>query len=146
MPGPQSYKNHTRFDPLFHFIVLPLLLANLVGMVSLTIREWPHRHGLHLWWVLMAIVFILIAGVARSSALRAQDRTILLEERLRYNALLSPAMLDASGKLTPRQIIALRFASDEELPALVARARTENLSSKQIKQSIVHWRPDNYRV
>lgn len=146
MPEPQSYKNHTRFDPLFHFIVLPLLIGNLGGMIHLTIHEWPHRYGLHLWWIVMSLVFIFIAGVARSSALRAQDRTILLEERLRYNALLPPSALATSANLAIRQIIALRFASDAELPGLITRAASEKLSSKQIKESIVSWRADDYRV
>lgn len=146
MPAPQTYKNHTRYDPQFHFIVLPLLVANFVATIHLTVHDWPRHHGLHLWWIVMSVVFIMIAGVARNSALRAQNRIIRLEERLRYTALLSPQDLAASGALTVGQIIALRFASDAELPALIKRAISENLTSKQIKQSIVSWRADDLRV
>jgi hypothetical protein len=146
MPTPQTFKSHTRFDPLFHFSLLPLLLIVLIGAAYLTIHDWPRRFGVDILLILMVDALILIAGVARSSALRAQDRVIRLEERLRYAALLSPADLDASAALTLRQIIALRFASDAELPALIARALTQALTPKQIKESITTWRPDYDRV
>ena len=146
MPAPQTYKNHTRYDPLFHFTIVPLALIALIGAIHLTIHDWPRRHGAHILWILLSLLAILIAGLARSSALRAQDRVIRLEERLRYAALLVPADLAASAGLNLRQIIALRFASDAELPALIRRALAENLTSKQIKESIVCWRPDEHRV
>jgi hypothetical protein len=146
MPAPQSYKNHTRYDPLFHFTIVPLALIAFFGAIHLTIHDWPRHHGAHILWILLSLLAILIAGMARSSALRAQDRLIRLEERIRYAALLSPADLAASEALTLRQIIALRFASDAELPSLITRTLAENLPPKQIKESIVTWRPDETRV
>jgi hypothetical protein len=146
MPAPQTYKNHTRYDPLFHFTIIPLALIAFFGAIHLTVHDWPRQHGAHILWILLSFTSILIAGMARSSALRAQDRVIRLEERLRYAALLSPAEAAAAEALTLRQIIALRFASDAELPALIKRTLAENLPPKQIKESIVTWRPDNDRV
>jgi hypothetical protein len=146
MPAPQSYKNHTRYDPLFHFTIVPLALIAFFGAIHLTIRDWPRHHGAQILWILLSLVAILIAGMARSSALRAQDRVIRLEERIRYAALLSAGELAAAEGLSLRQIIALRFASDTELPGLINRTLAENLAPKQIKESIVTWRPDNDRV
>jgi hypothetical protein len=149
MPEPQSFKNHTRFDPPFHFIAIPILLANLiaciVATVKIAIHAGPHL-GLHIWLTIVSFALLLAVGNGRGKDLRVQDRVIRLEERLRYAALLSPTDLAASAALTVRQIVALRFASDAELPALVARTLAENLEPKQIKQSIVSWRADNHRV
>jgi hypothetical protein len=146
MPTPQNYKNHTRFEPLFHFTVMPLLLINLGFSIYATIHAWPSYRHTHLWWIVMSFVLIFIAGVARGSALKAQDRIIRLEERLRLTALLPPSDAHLIPQLTERQLIALRFASDEELPALVHKTISQGLESKAIKQSIVNWRADHFRV
>jgi hypothetical protein len=147
MPNaPQSYANHARFDPMFHFFLLPVLLINLIVTIVILIREWPHHIPLHGWVIVMALALIILAGVARSSALRAQDRIIRLEESLRYQRVLTPELLAASQPLTIRQIIALRFASDAELAGLVQRTLSESLPPKAIKQAIVNWRADNLRV
>jgi hypothetical protein len=148
MPAPQTFKNHAKFDPPFHFFVIPLLLANLVYSIVATTRWWSivgERHH-HIWWIVMSVALLALAGVARMSALRAQDRVIRLEEHLRYHRLLPDQAHERYAALSLRQIIALRFASNEELPALSARAVAENLTPKQIKQSITTWRPDTYRV
>jgi hypothetical protein len=94
----------------------------------------------------MAIVFILMAGGARGYALKAQDRIIRLEERLRLRALLPAADHAHINELTVPQLIALRFASDDELPELAHRALTKNMEPKAIKQAIVNWRPDHHRI
>jgi hypothetical protein len=94
----------------------------------------------------MAVALFLIAGLARDNPLRLQDRMIRLEENLRYQRLLTPALLAQTQSLTLRQILALRFASDAELPALLQRTLSENLTPKTIKQSITNWRADNLRV
>ena len=146
MSEPQNYKNHTRFDGPWHFFVAPFLLLNVLFSVALTIHHWPQHWVLMIWWNVLSVVLLMAVGLARSETLRAQDRIIRLEERLRYQALLSPEDLTRSNGLTIRQIIGLRFASDSELPALLRRAVDEKLSEKQIKEAVTHWRADEYRV
>jgi hypothetical protein len=146
MPTPQTYKNHARFDPLTHFVVFPILLLNVFVSIYVLIHHWADHPHMGIWLVVMSVALFLLGGVARSSALRAQDRIIRLEERLRYQALLPAGELAASQGLTTKQMIALRFASDAELPHLVHRALAENMTPKQIKQSITVWRPDYERV
>lgn len=146
MASQQNLKNYTRHDPPFHFVIIPLLLLNLIFSIYITVHNWPASKHLHLWGIVMAIVFIMMAGRARDSALKAQDRIIRLEERLRLAALLPAADLGHIDELTIKQLIALRFASDAELPALVHKTLTQNMEPKAIKQAIVNWRPDNHRV
>ncbi len=146
MPTTQSYSNHARFDPSFHFFVLPVLLLNLIFSVYVTIHRFPEHRALFHWWIVMSIALIILAGRVRGYALKAQDRVIRLEERQRLATLLPPPELASSHALTEAQLIALRFASDAELPALVRRTLAENLTPKQIKQSITNWRPDHFRV
>jgi hypothetical protein len=146
MPEPQNYKNHTRFHPPFHFFVLPILLLNFFFAIWALIRHWPNHAHLFSWWIILSIGLFMGFGLTRSYALKAQDRIIRLEEKLRFTALLPADLLARSQALTVRQIIGLRFASDAELPALVKRALDENLTEKQIKQAITSWRPDYLRV
>ncbi|WP_158790159.1 DUF6526 family protein [Granulicella sp. L60] len=146
MPAPQSFKNHTRLDPLFHFVIIPLLLLNLIFSIYITVHNWPAYRHTHLWWIVMAIVFLLMADRARGSALKAQDRVIRLEERLRLHALLPAEDRAHIDELTAKQLTALRFASDAELPALAHKTLTQNLEPKAIKQNITDWRPDHHRV
>jgi hypothetical protein len=140
---PQSYANHARLDPGFHFVLIPLVfVAVILSVISLV------RHpGLHSsLWILLAIALLLTAGKARSYALKVQDRVIRLEERLRLSMLLPEAARSRIEELTEPQLIALRFATDAELPGLAMRALNEGLTSKQIKSSIQSWRADSFRV
>ncbi len=146
MSAVQSSSSHARYDPKFHFVLGPILLFNLGFSIYQTIHHWPQNRALFLWWVVMSVALIVLAGVARTSALKAQDRIIRLEERLRLAALLPAAELGRSHALTEAQLVALRFASDGELAALSSRAVAENLTPGQIKQAIANWRPDHFRV
>lgn len=143
MADPQNYSNHTRFDPPFHFFVLPVFAISLI----LTIVHLVRRPGLHSAWV---VVFMLAALVAifkiRLNALKVQDRIIRLEERMRLERLLDASLRPRIGELTEGQLVALRFASDSELPALAAKALAEKLSKADIKKAIQKWRPDYFRV
>jgi len=142
----QNFKNHTRFYPLFHFILMPILLVNLILSIIYTVKH--HAQHVHLapWWIVMSVALIMIAGVARSSAIKVQDRVIRLEEKLRIASLVSASELIELDSLTIEQYIGLRFASNPELPELARRAVREKLTQKQIKQAVVSWRADNYRV
>ena len=146
MPEPQNFKNHARFDPPFHYFVLIVLILNFGFSIYATIHHWPNHADLFLWWIVMSLAFFVGFGKARAYALKAQDRIIRLEETLRMKALLSPSDCGLIGQLAPGQFIALRFASDAELPALTKRAVAEKLTPKQIKEAIVTWRPDYLRV
>ncbi|MGD0444366.1 MAG: DUF6526 family protein [Edaphobacter sp.] len=146
MPAPQNLKNHGRFDPAFHFFILPMLLLNLIFSIYVTIHHWPEHRILFLWWIAMSLVLFVMAGRSRDRALVVQDRIIRLEERLRLHALLPPEERAHINDLSGKQLIALRFASDDELPALVHKTLTQNLEPKAIKQSIINWRGDYHRV
>jgi len=146
MAQPQSYQHHARFDPQFHFVLLPLLLLNFIFSIYATIHSWPFFPHTHLWWIVMSLVFIGMAGISRGYALKNQDRLIRLEEQLRLADLLDESQLSLIDALTTDQYIGLRFASDAEVATLAQRAVTENLTRKQIKQAITTWRPDNQRL
>ena len=140
---PQTYKNHARFDPGFHFLLAPLILACLVVSVFLAVRH-PGIDTI----LLAVLVFALLiaAGKTRGYSLKVQDRVIRLEERLRLSLLLPAHERARIPELTESQLVALRFASDDELPVLAMRALNEGLTNKQIKAEIVSWRPDMFRV
>jgi hypothetical protein len=146
MPTPQNLKNYARWYPLFHFFVLPMLLLNFIFSIYVTIHHWPAHWALGLWWIAMAVVLFVMAGIARGGAIKVQDRVIRLEERLRLAALLPAEDRAHINELSVKQLIALRFASDDELPGLVRRTLTQNLEPKAIKESIVNWRGDYHRV
>jgi hypothetical protein len=140
---PQTYANHTRWDPLFHFFALPVfLLLALAGVVHFIWRPGLHSGLMFLVAVALAIVVVK----TRVYSLRVQDRVIHLEEQLRLASLLPEPLRSRIPELTVSQLVGLRFASDAELPALVGRTLSEKLSQADIKKSIQNWRPDYLRV
>lgn len=145
MPQEQTAQNHARLDPVHHPAIFILLLNVLVALVWAFVAHSPGL-PLRMWVVLVSVALLISSAKARMNALKAQDRTIRLEEHLRFASLLSPAQLALARSLPTRSIIALRFATDEQLPSLVDRAAAENLTPAQIKQAISPWRPDTHRV
>ena len=146
MAAEQNYKNHTRIDPLIHFLVFPVLMINVGVAIYIAIHFRHEYPWLGHWSIIVSLVLLVLAVKCRVNDLRLQDRIIRLEERLRLASLLPPAELAHIPELTIRQLIGLRFASDAELPALVHKTLTQNLEQKAIKQSITQWRADNHRV
>lgn len=143
---PQSYSHYTRWDPIFHFFVLPMFFIALVFSVVHLIFHHLH-HPLHsVLMVLFALAAVILVFRVRQYPIKVQDRVIRLGERLRLSLLLPESLRPRIPELTEQQLIALRFASDGELPGLAQRAMNEHLSSDDIKKSIQHWRPDNWRV
>jgi hypothetical protein len=139
----QNFANHTRYDPVFHFFILPVFsLLLLASVVHLVMR--PSLHSAVP--VIVAIAVSAIIFKLRLYPIKVQDRVIRLEERLRLATLLDPALRPRIAEFTESQLIALRFASDAELPALAARALNEKLAAPEIKKAIQHWRPDHWRV
>lgn len=141
--SPQNFSNHTRFDKLYHFTIVPLVLVGLIGSIVNFAALRPETHYVSALLVLVFFLLFLVAGLSRIYSLKVQDRVIRAEENFRH-FMLTGKPLDTN--LHIRQIIALRFASDAEFPALAKRALSENLSARQIKEAIKEWRGDYYRV
>jgi hypothetical protein len=142
----QNYKNHTRLFPLHHFVATPvtigLFIWSLSGLGNLT----ADNTGEVVFRILVSFALVLIALIARIYGLKNQDRLIRLEMRQRYFELTGSSFKSMENQLRLGQIIALRFAGDDELPLLIERAIKENLSSKEIKLAIKDWKADYNRV
>jgi hypothetical protein len=145
-PKPQSFHNHARLDPPYHLFTFAALLANLVIGVILLVMSFHAQLLLGIWIVILSTVLFVIFMKLRTYPLKVQDRVIRLEERIRMDALLPEPLRKRIPELTEDQLIALRFASDDELPALVELALDKQLTRKQIKERIQNWRPDHFRI
>jgi hypothetical protein len=145
MAAEQNFANHGRFFPPFHFFVAPVMLLNLIWSI---VRLW--RQGFS--WdgserVLLALGLTVGFVSARLMALKVQDRVIRLEERLRYERILPADLKPRIGEFTVDQMVALRFASDAELPVLARKVLDDKMSErKPIKQMIKNWKPDYVRA
>ncbi|MGG9972529.1 DUF6526 family protein [Ferruginibacter sp. SUN002] len=139
----QNFKNHTQWVPGFHFGVyggIAILLGGAIIYHAHVTEENKYAAAL---LVFMPFVLIGLALYARSFALKAQDRAIRAEEKLRYYIMTGQPM---DSRLRTSQIVALRFAGDEEFVELVKKAAAENLRSKEIKMLIQNWKADYHRV
>jgi hypothetical protein len=141
----QSYTNHAQIVPMFHYVTLGILQLTFIGACVNLYQSWGDHTRFYSASLLVTLTFgtILAALYARSFALRAQDRAIRAEEQLRHYVM-TGKLLDQ--RLSIRQIVGLRFASNEEFVALAQRAADQNLSPKDIKQAVRNWRADTYRV
>ena len=140
----QTYKKHVRWLPLFHFFVMPILLVNVL-VAGWTLVRVP---GLAAAWGLVFAIGLLALGfVSRTQALTVQDRVIRLEMRLKLRGLLPADLQPRINELTHRQLVALRFASDAELPDLVREVLAGKLAtSKDIKMRVRSWQADWLRA
>jgi hypothetical protein len=140
----QNFENHTKLVPAFHFVVLPIFFVNLVSSIVRLAHVFSFVNVIS---VLMAVAFVLLALNARVFALKVQDRLIRLEMRLRLQELLSENLRERIPEFTVGQLVALRFASDDELPELARKVLDENLTNrKTIKKLIRNWQPDLLRA
>jgi hypothetical protein len=141
----QSFSSHTRWVPTFHFFVMPVLILNLGWSIYRLIRLGFSWDGLI--YLLTAAALVLLMFNARLFALSVQDRVIRLEERMRLSSLLPADLKPRVGEFTVSQLVALRFASDEELPPLARKVLTDKVTDrKAIKQMVKNWRPDYLRA
>lgn len=140
----QSYKNHTRNFPLFHFVAFPILFLNFLN----TIRHvWLAPSRSTVWEMVVAFGIVALLLASRVMAVTVQDRVIRLEMQLRLARVLPGDLQPRIASITPRQFVALRFASDEELPELVREIAQGRLTTaKEIKMRVKNWQPDWLRA
>jgi hypothetical protein len=141
----QHFSNHVRLVPGFHYFVMPVLALNF----GWSIYRWKVA-GFSLdafISVLAAAALVMLMFYARLFALKVQDRVIRLEERMRLEKLLPDDLQPRIGEFTSGQLVAMRFASDAELPALARKVLIGNIrEGKAIKQMVQSWRPDFLRA
>jgi hypothetical protein len=141
----QNYANHVKWVPTFHFLVVPILLLNFGWSIYKLIHSWFSWDGLI--GALVALALVIFMFNARLFALRVQDRVIRMEERQRMSRLLPSELQGRIPEFTPTQLVALRFASDGELPGLAQKVLTGKLTDqKTIKQMVKNWRADYLRA
>jgi hypothetical protein len=139
----QNYGNHRRWNPPWHFVVMPILVLNALIAIVVMARA-PSRGTV--WAALVALTLVAALALVRRMALRVQDRVIRLEERLRLSRLM-PDRHEEIEDLNRAQLIAIRFASDLEVPHMLDRiTRGEITTQDEIKRAVQHWRPDHLRA
>lgn len=143
MSKTQSLKNHARLDPPYHFFVFGVYLLNLVYAIY---QLWRQPQLYSVWYLILSLAIIVPILKLRTYPLKVQDRVIRLEERLRLQALAPQEWHAQIYRLTEGQLIALRFAADDEVVELAKLALEHNLTNKQIKERIRSWRADDLRV
>lgn len=143
----QDYNNHKRYYAPHHFVFYPVVLVLLALAAHGVQRDEPANHWL---WIAVGALVLLIGWLSfmtrQHYALTLQNRVVRMEMRFRYYVLTGKRLELLEQQLTFGQVAALRFASDEELPALVERTLKEQLSPADIKKSIQNWTPDHMRV
>ena len=140
----QSYANHVRWVPLYHFVVAPILLLNLVWSIYHLVKGFSFATVMG---VLMALAFFGLFLFMRLFALSVQDRLIRLEMRLRLEKILPADLKSRILDLDRAQLVALRFAGDDELPALVREVLEKKLTDRsEIKKRIRNWQADHLRA
>ena len=140
----QSYKKHTRLLPPFHFFVIPVLLVNLINSIR---HVWQAQTQHYAFEMVVAAALLMLAFLSRVQAVTVQDRVIRLEMRLRLRGILPPDLQPNINDLTPRQLVALRFASDAEMAELVRDVLAGKLTTaKDIKMRVKSWQPDWLRA
>jgi hypothetical protein len=140
----QSFEHHSRYVPQYHFVLSGIFLVNLIYRIGMVIRYPAVATVIP---ALTAWGLVLVFWYLRAFPMRVQDRIIRLEEQLRMHRLLPADLQSRVSEFTPAQMVALRFASDGELPGLARRVLDERITRKRdIKAMIQNWRPDEFRA
>ncbi len=140
----QTYATHRRYFPLFHYIAVPILLANMVVAIAHAIRRPTPFNA---WLVVLSLGLVAGLVASRASTLHVQNRLIGLEMRLRLATSLAPELRARIPELHLRHLVGLRFAGDDELPELVERClRGELPTTDAVKRAVREWRPDYIRA
>jgi len=141
----QNYANHRRLVPAFHAVLLGILVLTLIGSLVNLYKSFGDHERLYnaALIVVLVVTSLMLFVFCRAFPIKAQDRAIRAEENLRHYVL-TGKLLDP--RLSVGQIVALRFAGDDEFPALAVRAAQESLSPDTIKRTIQNWRADTHRV
>jgi hypothetical protein len=141
----QNYKNHLRLNPAHHFVLIPIVLGLFIWSI-VHFFDADVAFEERIFWFLASFALVLVSMITRVYALKNQDRLIRLEMRQRYFEITGNSFANKENQLKLSQIIALRFASNEELLALIDKSITEKLSSKEIKLAVKNWQADFLRV
>jgi Family of unknown function (DUF6526) len=141
----QNYANHTQFVPLFHRVLIPVIALTFIGAcINLYLSFGDHQRLYSASLIVVLTVCLAVLSIlSRVFALKAQDRAIRADENLRHFAL-AGKLLDS--RLSVKQVVALRFAPDEEFVALARKAVDQSLTPDAIKRAVKQWRADTYRV
>jgi hypothetical protein len=140
----QTYKNHTRLLPPFHFFIIPVLLLNVINELR---RAWYYPSRGRIVEIVVALALLALALMARVMAVTVQDRVIRMEMRMRLQQVLPADLRARISDLTPRQLVALRFASDAEMPEIVREVLAGRLKTpKEIKLRVKDWQADWLRA
>jgi Family of unknown function (DUF6526) len=141
----QNFSNHTKWVPTYHFFVVPVMVLNFISAIVRLVRmgiSWDR-----VVYFLTATALLIFVFNARLFALKVQDRVIRLEEHLRMARLLPEDLKGRIGEFTTGQLVALRYAADDELPGLARKVLNDKLTNvRAIKQMVQHWRPDHLRA
>ena len=141
----QNFKNHSRYNPLHHFVLTPISFTLLVWTISNFFQD-ENTVSQKVYFLLISMAIFSLSLISRMYATKNQDRIIRLEMRQRYFEMTGISFAEKESQLRLGQIIALRFASDEELLSLIEKTIAEKLKSKEIKQAIRNWQADTNRV
>lgn len=141
----QNYSNHKRFVFMYHVVTFGLIMLMIVSSAYYTINAASQGASMRLWlfFFIVSLILLFVLFLSRSSALKAQDRAIRAEENFRHYILTGKPL---DSRLSIRQIIGLRFASDGEFPELAKSAAEKGTSEDEIKKMIKNWKGDYYRV
>ena len=141
---PQTFENHVRMLPAYHYVAIPLIALNFFVTLYQAV---VHFSWANLMAFGLAVALVLLSLLVRVMAITVQDRVIRLEETLRMRALLPADLQPRIGEFSVKQLVALRFAGDDELPDLARKVLEEKIvDQKAIKQAVRHWRADYLRV